>query len=301
MGEASDPGERTPDTASDVAPDAGRLKASRTPRPLHGGRYFFLGMGLLCLALGGVGLAIALPEALAESRLALRTIPTVGTVIETRITTPDSSRPKYRQSEGLVEYTFGARAHRQWIRCSPRQPGETLPLWYDPAAQAVAGEPPNPVGCWLRLPPLSFFALLGLYLSAVMIRLLLKGKELTTGPPYPDMTPLTRSALLVFGGLGVLALVGLLLVAFAFATVDPPTETPTDRWDAIQFAIGSNGATLAMAFSLLTGLLVLCVKASGSDPQLAHNTGRHVLISSGLAMAAIAGVLSLVVIGFRFP
>ena len=56
-----------------------------------------------------------------------------------------------------------------------------------------------------------------------------------------------------------------------------------------------------MAFSLLTGLLVLCVKASGSDPQLAHNTGRHVLISSGLAMAAIAGVLSLVVIGFRFP
>ena len=59
MGEASDPGERTPDTASDVAPDAGRLKASRTPRPLHGGRYFFLGMGLLCLALGGVGLAMA--------------------------------------------------------------------------------------------------------------------------------------------------------------------------------------------------------------------------------------------------
>ena len=281
-----------PDDESDAAPDTGRLKASRTTEP-SGPRYFFLGLGLMCLALGGGGLAVCIPEAIAESRLALRPpIQTVGTVIETRGT-------KHPRREGLVEYTVGDRSHRQWLVLF-METGETLPLWYDPAAEKVASEPPNPVGCWLRLPPLSFFAVLGLYLSAAMTRLLMKGEPLTTGPPYPDMTPLARSALLVFGGLGVLAVVVLLFVVFAFATVDPPTETPTDRWHSIQFAIESNGGTFAIVFVLLTGLLVLCVKAIGSDPQMARNTGRHLLISSGLAMAVIAIVMSLVAIGFGF-
>ena len=291
-----------PVAESNDASDTGRLKASQTTEP-SGARYFFLGIGLLCLALGGVGLAIAIPEAIAESRLALRTIPTVGTVIETRITTPDPSRPKYRQTEGLVEYTFGDRSHRQWLRLSMynnREPGKTLPLWYDPAAEKVAGEPPNPVGCWLWLPPIFFFAVFGLCLSAEMTGLLLKGEPLTSGPPYPDMTPLTRAALLVFGGLGVLAVVVLLFVVFASATLDPPNQTPTDRWHSIQLAIGSNFAAFVILFVVLTGLVVLCVKAIGSHPQMAHNIGRHLLISSGLAMAVIAAVMSLASIGFGF-
>ena len=171
---------------------------------------------------------------------------------------------KSRKTAGLVEYTFGDRSYRQWLRLfvyNNREPGETLPLWYDPAAEKVAGEPPNPVSCWLRLPPLSFFAVLGLYLSAAMTRLLMKAEPLTNGPPYPDMSPLTRSALLVFGGLGVLAIVVLLFVVFAFATLDPPTRTPTDRWHSIQSAIGSYFAVFVIVFLLLTGLVVLCVKA----------------------------------------
>jgi hypothetical protein len=178
-----------------------------------------------------------------------------------------------------------------------REAGGTLPLWYDPAAEKVAGERPNPVSCWVRLPPLSFFAVLGLCLSAAMTRLLLKGEPLTSGPPYPDMGPLTRSALLVFGGLGVVAVVVLSFIVFAFATVAPPSQTATDRWHSIQSAIGTNFTAFVIVFLLLTGLVVLCVKAIGSNPQMAHNTGRHLLISSGLAMALIAVVMSLVVIG----
>jgi hypothetical protein len=290
-----------PVAESDTAPHTSRLQASQTTMT-PGSRYFFLGLGLLCLALGGVGLAFAIPEAMAASRLAFRTIPTVGTVLETRITPLPSSR-KNRQKEGLVEYTVGDRSHCQWLRLfryNDREPGETLPLWYDPAAEEVAGEPPNPVGYWLCLPPLAFFAVLGLYLSAAMIRLLLKGEPLTTGPPYPDMTPMARVALLVFGGVGVLAMVVLLFVVFAFAAFAPPNQTPADRWHAMQRAIGSNRGAFAIAFFLLTGLVLLCVKAIGRDPQLAHDTGRHLLISSGLALAAMAVVISLVAIGFGF-
>ncbi len=128
----------------------------------------------------------------------------------------------------------------------------------------------------------------------------MKGELLTSGPPYPDMSPLARSALLVFGGIGVLAVVVLLFVVFAFATAAPPTQTATERWHSIQSAIGSNFAVFVFVFLLLTGLVVLCVKAIGSNPQMAHNTGRHLLISSGLAMALIVVVTSLVVIGCGF-
>ena len=286
-----------PDAESDAAPDTGGLQASQTTDLPS--RYFFVGMGLLCLALGGGGLAVCVPEAIAESRLALRAIPTVGTVIETRSTWVG----RHHKQEGLVEYTVGDSSHRQWLRLfvyNDRESGETLPLWYDPAAEEAAGEPPNPVGYWLRLPPLSFFVVLGLFLSAAMTRLLLKGEPLKSGPPYPDMSPLTQSALLVFGGLGVLAVVVLLFVVFGFATLDPPTQSPIDRWHSIQFAIGSNCGAFVIVFLLLTGLLVLCVKAIGSHPQMAHNTGRHLLISSGLAMAVLAIVMSLASIGFGF-
>ncbi len=258
-------------------------------------------MGLLCLALGGVGLAIAIPEAIAASRLAFRAVPKVGIVIETRMI--EVRGQKYPQKHGLVEYTVDDRSHRQWLRLfmhNDRQPGETLPLWYDPAADAVAGEPPNPVRCWLGLPPLSSFAVLGLFLAAAMTRLLVKGEPLTTGPPYPDMTPLTRAALLAFGGPGALAVVVLLFVVFAFATLDPPAQTPAGRWHSILMAIESNRGTCVIVFLLLTGLVLLCVKAIGRDPQMAHNTGRHLLRSSALAMAATAVAMSLVALGFGF-
>lgn len=156
MGEAGDPVER--ETASQ-------------PKEILS-RYFFLGMGLLCLAIGGSGLAYCVSEAIAESRLALGPpIPVVGTVIETRIV----GTGKRSRKEALVEYTIDDRSHRQWLR-------------------------------------------------------------------------LIRS----------------------------------------------------YSFCILTGLLVLCVKAIGSNPQMAHNTGRHVLISSGLAVALIAIVMSLAALGFGF-
>jgi hypothetical protein len=288
-----------PDAESDAAPDTGRSKASQSTEP-PGSRYFFLGLGLLCLAVGGGGLAVCGPEAIAESRLALwPPIPTVGTVIEIRTTRVRN----HREKEGLVEYTVAGRSHRQWLRLfafNDREPGQTLPLWYHPAAGEAAGEPPNPVGHWLRLPPLSFFAVLGLILSGAMTRLLLKGEPLKSGPPYPDMSPLTRAAMLICGGLGALTVVALLFVVFAFAPLHLPTQTPADRWHALQCAIGSNRATFAITFLLLTGLLLLCVKAMGSHPQMAHNTGRHLLVSSGLAMAVTAIVMSLVAIGFGF-
>jgi hypothetical protein len=243
---------------------------------------------------------VCVPEAIVESRLALQPpVPIVGTIIESRLT----GAGKRQKKEGLVEYTVGDRSHRQWLplfMSNDREPGENLPLWYHPTADQAAREPPKPIGYWLRLPPLSFFAVLGVFLSAAMTRLLLKGEPLKSGPPYPDMSTLTRSALLIFGGLGVLAVVVLLFIVFAFAALDPSTQTATDRYHSIQFAIGSNGGTFVILFSLLTGLLVLCVKAIGSDPQMAHNTGRHLLISAGLAMALIAIVMSLVVIGFGF-
>lgn len=290
-----------PDDEPDAAPDTDRLKASRTTELPS--RYFFLGLGVLCVAAGGMFLADIVPRAIADSRLALHGIPTVGTVVDTRITHMPSL-----QKEGLVEYTVGDRSHRQWLvmeRPFKRQPrpggvGKTLPLHYDPVTEEAREEPPDPVGWLLGLPPFTFLVVLGLFLSGAMTRLLLKGEPLRSGPPYPDMSLLTRSAMLGFGGLGALAMVALSYVVFAFASLHPPTQTPTDRWHSIQVAIGANCAGGLLVFFLLTGLLVLCVKAIGRHPQMAHNTGRHLLLSAGLAMAMIAVVMSLVAIGFGF-
>ena len=284
-----------------AAPDTDRVKAF--PTTDFPSRYFFLGIGILCVAVAGMFLAHIISRAVADSRLALHGIPTEGTVVDTRIT-----RVPSLQKEGLVEYTVGDRSHRQWLvieRPFKREPqpggiGTILSLFYDPVTEEVREEPPNPVRYLLGLPPFSFLAVLGLFLSAAMTRLLLKGEPLRSGPPYPDITLLTRSAMLVFGGLGALAIVVLLYVVFAFASLNPSTQTPSDRWHSIQVAIGANCALGVMVFLLLTGLLVLCVKAIGRHPQMAHNTGRHLLLSSGLAMAMIAVIMSLVAIGFGF-
>jgi hypothetical protein len=289
------------ETKPDAAPDTGCVQDSRaTDLP---GRFFFLGMGVMCVAVGGMFLADIVPRAVTDSRLALHGIPTVGTVVDTRITRVPSTR-----KEGLVEYTVGDRSHRQWLvieRPSRRQPlpggvGKTLSLLYDPATGEAREEPPNPVRCLLGLPPFAFLVVLGVFTSAAMTRLLVNGEPLRSGPPYPDMSPLTRSAMLVFGGLGASAIVVLLYLVFTFASLNPSAQTPTDRWYSILVAIGANYGAAVIVFLLLTGLLLLCVKAIGRHPQMAHNTGRHLLLSSGLAVAMMAVVMSLVAIGFGF-
>lgn len=174
-----------------------QLSSRATPKATQpDGRYFFLVMALLCLTVGGVGLAFAIPEAIAESRLAARTIPTTGTVVETRITQvtlPPVRRVwRFWQKEGLVEFTADGRSYRQWLvldtasdraEVPPGGAGETFPLWYDPAADEARMRPPDPVGWWLRLAPLSAFAVVGLLCLMVMTRLLLKGAQLTSGVP----------------------------------------------------------------------------------------------------------------------
>jgi hypothetical protein len=162
-------------------------KGSRTTG--NSGKYLFLIVGLLLLAFGGGSMAVLLPGAVAESRLAARSIPTVGTVVETRLARVERTKRKVRwvwQKEGLVEYTAGDRSQRQWLVLIESSDlawvqvggiGETLPLWYDPATDAVTMEAPHPGRSWLEVAGMALWALVGLVCLALQVHLLKQSRR----------------------------------------------------------------------------------------------------------------------------
>jgi hypothetical protein len=114
------------------------------------------------------------------------------------------------------------------------------------------------------------------------------------------MHPSNRLALLLFAGAGVVAVVGGMLVASAFATLGPPPQTPATRLASLQAAVGSNPGAALLGYLILTALLVLCVKAAVGHPKMHHHTGQHLAVAAGLAATIMVVVMAVVAFGVGF-
>lgn len=106
-----------------------------------------------------------------------------------------------------------------------------------------------------------------------------------------------RVGLFLFAGAGVVAVVGLMFVVSAFATLGPPPQTPATRLSSLQTVVGANPGAVLLGYLILTALLVLCVKAVAGHPKMYHHTGRHLAIAAGLAVTIMVVVMAVIAFG----